>query len=510
MDMKKNKLIAYDLGTGGIKASLFDVDGNSLAEVFQQYETFFPKDKFTEQRPMDWWAGVCHATHLLLEQSGCLAEEIACAALSGHSLVAVPLDKTGKLLLEQVPIWCDMRAEDQIPEFFKDLSYEDWYTTTGNGDPEECYTILKLMWMRQHQPDIFDQTHKILGSKDFINYKLTGTICTDPSYASGFGVFNLLNWDYEDRFFKAAKISREIFPEIRPSDSVIGYVTKIAAEECGLCEGTPVACGAVDNTCMALGARGLDEGVAYTSLGSSSWIAVTSQKPVTDLKTRPFVFAHAKKGYYTSAVSIFSAGNSFRWVRDRLLMDHPDDTETYDIMNQMAEAAPPGANGILFNPSLAGGSAQEPSPNLNGSFMGITLGNTREDLIRASMEGVAMALRKTLDILLSQTAVSGEMLLCGGCSKSAVWRRIFADIYNMPVIKTNIDQDAASLGAAALAANACGLWNGYDRIPSIHKIEDHLEPVPENAAFYEKLLEIYDEWTQTLARLGDKMNQIRL
>lgn len=150
--MKKNKLIAYDLGTGGIKASLFDVEGHSLAEVFRQYDTYFPSEKFTEQRPLDWWEGVCTATRLLLEQSGCKAEEIACAALSGHSLVAVPLDARGELLLEQVPIWCDMRATDQTSEFFKALPYEDWYQTTGNGDPAECYTILKLMWMREHQP----------------------------------------------------------------------------------------------------------------------------------------------------------------------------------------------------------------------------------------------------------------------------------------------------------------------------------------------------------------------
>lgn len=506
--MKKNKLIAYDLGTGGIKASLFDVDGNSLAEVFQQYETFFPAEKFTEQRPMDWWNGVCDATKLLLKQSGCEAAEVACAALSGHSLVAAPLDKDGTLLLDQVPIWCDMRATDQVDKFFQDLPYDSWYQTTGNGDPAECYTILKLMWMKEHQPDVFAKTDKIVGSKDFVNYKFTGRICTDPSYASGFGVFNLLKWDYEDRFFEAAGISKDIFPEIIPSDAIVGNVTAEASKECGLCEGTPVACGAVDNTCMALGARGLEEGVAYTSLGSSSWIAVTSQKPIIDLETRPFVFAHAKKGYYTSAVSIFSAGNSFRWIRDRLLMDYPNDTDTYDIMNKMAESTPPGSHGVLFNPSLAGGSAQEPSANLNGGFMGLTLGNTREDLVRASMEGVAMALRKTLDILLSQVDIKGEMLLCGGCSKSAIWRRIFADIYNMPVIKTNIDQDAASLGAAALAANACGLWDNYDNIYKIHKLEDYLLPDAETNAYYEKLLEIYSEWTDTLAKLGDKMIQI--
>ncbi len=508
--MAKDKLIAYDLGTGGIKASLFCSDGTSLAEVFEQYETFFPHDLRVEQRPEDWWQGVCHATKKLLLESGADPSELACAALSGHSLVAVPLDRQRRLLQDQVPIWCDMRAEDQLSSFFKDLDYTDWYTTTGNGDPAQTYTILKLMWMKEHERELYDQTDVILGSKDYINFRLTGSVCTDPSYASGFGVFNLKAWDYEDRFFEASGIPRSIFPSIAASDSIIGYVTAQASEQTGLPAGLPVACGAVDNTCMSIGARGLEEGSVYASLGSSSWIAVTSREPIVDPVTRPFVFAHAKPGYYTSAVSIFSAGNSFRWIRDRIMADHVADTSVYDVMNQMAQSVPPGSRGVLFNPSLAGGSAQEPSANLYGAFMGLRLGTTREDLVRASMEGVAMALRMTLDILKKQTALSGDMLLTGGCSKSAVWRRIFCDVFNMPVLKTNVDQDAASLGAAALAANATGLWNSYDRIGQIHREESRLVPDPANNAVYEALLPIYAEWTRTLSRLGDELQALKV
>ncbi len=500
--------IAYDLGTGGIKASLFNENGASLSDLFLQYDTFFPADKFIEQRPMDWWDSVCKATKMLLCKTGIAPDTIACVALSGHSLVAVPLDIKGSLLADQVPIWCDMRAVHQVNRFFRELSYEDWYETTGNGDPAECYTILKLMWMKEHQPQLFSKIHKILGSKDFVNYKFTGTICTDPSYASGFGVFNLEKWAYEDRFFEAADIDREIFPEIKPTDSIIGYVTRKASEESGLLEGTPVACGAVDNTCMSLGATGLSQGAVYTSLGSSSWIAITSQKPIVDIKTKPFVFAHVKKGYYTSAVSIFSAGNSFRWVRDNLCRDLSSDTDAYDIMNKMAEAVPIGSNGVLFNPTLAGGSAQEPSPYLCGSFAGLTLRNTREDLVRASMEGIAMALRKALDILLSRVKVEGNMLMCGGGSKSPVWLRMFADIYNLPVVKTNIDQNAASLGAAAIAANACGAWIDYDIIAEIHKTQSLIHPDQEANEKYEKLLKVYGMWTEDLAKLGEMMNKI--
>lgn len=496
-----NKLIAYDLGTGGIKASLFSENGTSLAEVFIQYPTYFPREHYVEQRPMDWWNHVCAATRQLLDQSNSSPDEIACAALSGHSLVAVPIGKYGSLLKEQVPIWCDMRAKQQADRLFESLDYQSWYSTTGNGDPAECYTITKLMWMKEHEPDLYQKIDKILGSKDFINYMMTGTLCTDPSYASGFGVFNLNKWDYEQQFFDCAGIDREIFPDIRPSDAVIGYVTKEASLKCGLKEGTPVACGAVDNTCMALGARGLKEGVAYTSLGSSSWIAVTSKKPVIDSVSRPFVFAHAVKGYYTSAVSIFSAGNSFRWVRDQLCRDFAEDTDTYDAMNRMAESVPAGSHGVLFNPALAGGSAQEPSPLLRGGFMGLTLSNTREDLVRASMEGIAMSLRCTLDILLEQVSIDGEMLICGGGSKSAVWRQIFADIYNMPILKTNVDQNAASLGAAALAANACGMWTGYDKIEEIHITQNISVPNPEHVEVYNRLLPVYRRWTKALAML---------
>lgn len=506
--MAKDKLIAYDLGTGGIKASLFNSDGTSLAEVFEQYDTYFPHEQWVEQRPEDWYGGVCRATRSLLAQSGTDPEEIACTALSGHSLVAVPLDREGRLLKEQVPIWCDMRAEDQLEGFFRHLDYTDWYRTTGNGDPAQTYTILKLMWMKEHEKETFDRIDQILGSKDYVNYRLTGTICTDPSYASGFGVFNLKAWDYEDRFFEAAGISRAIFPPIMPSDAVIGTVTAQASEETGLAEGTPVACGAVDNTCMSLGARGLEEGVVYASLGSSSWIAVTSREPIVDPGTRPFVFAHAQKGYYTSAVSIFSAGNSFRWVRDRIMADHTGGTSVYDVMNEMAVSVPAGSRGVLFNPSLAGGSAQEPSPNLLGSFMGIGLGTTREDMVRASMEGVAFALRMTLDILSQHTQLTGEMLLTGGCSKSAIWRRIFCDVFNMPVLKTNVDQNAASLGAAALAARAVGLWDSYDRIPTIHIVQERLTPDPAANDIYEKLLPVYGKWTKQLADLGDELHAI--
>lgn len=499
-----NGIIAYDLGTGGIKASIIDESGSIPGEIFLPCKTYYPHEKWCEQRPADWWNAVCVSTRELLEKSGVRPSEIICAALSGHSLVTAPMDREGNLITESVPIWCDMRADDMPDIFFENVSCGDWYNTTGNGDPAECYSIMKLMWMRKHLPDVYRKIGKVLGSKDFVNYMLTGRMCTDPSYASGFGVFNLEAWDYEPGFFAAAGVDPAIFPEIAPSDEVIGRVTKDAAAQTGLPEGLPVACGGVDNMCTALGAVGLEDGKVYTSLGSSSWIAVNSRKPILDVKTRPFVFAHAQKGRYTSAVSIFSAGNSYRWVRDTMFPDL-----SFQEMDALAESVPAGSGGIIFNPSLAGGSAQEPSPNMRGAFIGLSLGSTRAHLIRASMEGIAMALNAALDILKLHTRLDKAMLVCGGGSKSALWRRIFADIYGMDIVKTNVDQGAAALGAAALAANAAGLWKGYGMIGSFHKTESVEKPVRENVEKYRLLFRVFEKLAGFTAGAGDEMNGLQ-
>ena len=503
------KVIAYDLGTGGIKASLYDETGESLADSFMQYDTYFPEDSWHEQRPMDWWDAVCKSTRVLLDKTGVSADEIVSLALSGHSLVAVPIDREGKLLLDRVPIWSDTRATDMVDTFFAELPYERWYMTTGNGDPPECYSVLKMMWMKRHQPEVFEKTHIMLGSKDFVNYMFTGEMCTDPSYASGSGVFDLKAWDYSDEFIAASGLPESLFPPIRPSHAIVGRVTEQAASASGLKAGTLVACGGVDNSCMALGARGIGQGKVYTSLGSSSWIAVTAKEPILDPVTRPFVFAHIEEGFYTSATSIFSAGNSLRWVRDQLCPEVLDDVDPYRRMNGWAASVPVGSNGLLFNPSLAGGSAQEKSPNIRGSYMGLSLGSTRANMVRAAMEGIALSLKVCLGDLNKYVPCDGEMLLCGGGSKSPLWRQIFADVYNVNILKTNIDQDAASLGAAAIAARGCGLWEDYSRIESLHKMESLERPVSENAEKYQALYGVFKKWTDALADFGDDMQELR-
>lgn len=511
----RDKIIAYDLGTGGNKASLYNKEGRNLASVFVPYETTYPEAGWHEQRPADWWSAVVAGTRELKKKSGFTPGEIAAVAISGHSLGCVPIDGEGRLLRESTPIWSDTRAGEQTSDFFSHTDPKEWYMTTGNGFPPECYTVFKTMWYRDREPEMFRKAAKILGTKDYINFKLTGKIATDYSYASGSGVYDLKNWKYSEKLMKASGLDGGLFPRPTASTDVLGGLTTAAAEELGLAErnaGISVVCGGVDNSCMALGAKNIYEGRVYTSLGSSSWIAVSSKQPILDPERKPFVFTHVVPELFTSAVSIFSAGSSFAWVRDVLCRDlaaaaKERGVDVYELMTEEAAASPPGSRGLLFNPSLAGGASQEASPHIRGAYSGIDLRHTRGDLIRAAMEGIALNLGAVLEVLKSFCSLQEEMLLVGGGSKSGFWRQIFADIYDMTVVKTNVGQDAGSLGAAALGAVGTGLWDDFTPIDTVHEEQSRETPGPDSAAMYEELKQLFEIQRRQCAELGDAINK---
>ncbi|MDR3225212.1 MAG: pentose kinase [Clostridiales Family XIII bacterium] len=496
-------IIAFDLGTGGVKASLYNERFETKAKVFIEYDTYYPAPAAHEQKPADWWNSVISSTRRLIEKSGVTSGEIACVALSGHSLVTVPIDAQGALLLDQVPIWSDSTATKEAADFFRVIDQRDWYMTTGNGFPAPCYSLFKLMHLKKNDPGTFSRIYKVLGSKDYINYRLTGEMYTDPSYASGSGGYDLISGRFKADFWKAAGINVSIFPEIVPSHTIIGHITPQAAQETGLAEGTPVACGGVDNACMALGAVGDGDGRCYLSLGSSSWTPINSPKPILDADKKPYVFAHIAEGMFTSAFSIFAGGSSLKWVRDTICSEIADRDDAYALMDKMAATSPVGSNGILFNPSLAGGTSQNRTIHIRGAYLGLHLGASKADLIRSAMEGITLNLKTSYDFMKQRVNASDSLLLCGGGSKSAFWLQMFADIFGIEIIKTNIDQDAASVGAAAIAARAVGLWDNYHNIDQLHKVEIRCAPDAEVAARYQAFAAQFNHITEVLEDLGD-------
>ena len=494
---KTSYILAYDFGTGGIKASLYDEAGRRVADGFDAYPTLYPEPGFHEQRPEAWWLATVSSTRKLLAAvPDGAAEQVVAIGISGHSLGVVPMDVHGDLLCDSVPIWSDARPDNQPADFFTRFSELDWYQATGCGFPPALYTVFKLMWFRDREPEMFSRVYKVLGTKDYINFRLTGVMATDNSYASGSGVYDLKRRAYSPSLIAASRLSEDIFAEIVPSTQVLGTLTESSARTLGLPRTVKVVAGGVDNACMSLGAGAFREGRAYNSIGSSSWIAVSSAKPLLDPIKRPYIFDHVVPNQYVSALAIFSAGTSLSWVRDQLCRDlveraAREGVSAYGLMDEEAATSCAGANGVLFNPTLAGGNTLDVTPAMRGAFVNLDLRHTRADLLRAAMEGVAMGLRNVLDELRKLVPVAEPLMLVGGGANSPFWRQVFADVYHMPVVGSKAGQQAAALGAATVAAVGSGIWNDFSDIDKASEIHVRNEPEEKNAAEYERLLAKY-------------------
>jgi len=474
------------------------------------YPTECPKSGWHEQRPEAWWNAVVKSTRRLCEISAVDPKAIRGLAISGHSLGCVPLDGDGRLLRQRTPIWSDSRPVEQAARFFERVNPIEWYRTTGNGFPPPHYTVFKILWYREHEPEMFGRIHKVIGTKDYVNYRLTGRLATDYSYASGCGVYELLKWKYSEEFLAAADLPLHLWPEIVPSTEVLGDLTSEAARTLGLPRGIPVVCGGVDNSCMALGARCFREGQTYASLGSSMWIASSSSAPLLEDHSKPYVFTHVRPRMFASAMAIFSGGTSLRWVRDHLCANlnaqaQEEGRDPYDVMTDLAQQSPVGSNKLLFNPSLAGGSSLDASPAIRGAFLGLDLRHTQADVVRATLEGIALNLRLVLDELRRLGEMGREMVVVGGGSCSQLWRQVLADALQVDIVKTNVGQEAGALGAAAVAAVGVGLWNDFSRVEQVHRVESVTRPDAGNMDVYNRLLPVFRQACRDQAHLGNAL-----
>ena len=484
-------ILAFDLGTGGVKAALFPAQGfPCLEEAFLEYPTLntLGRPGIFEQRPRDWENAVVASAKEVLEKSHADGQSVRAIALSGHSLGVVAIGKGGELLSDVTPLWSDTRAERQAEAFFARVDEKAWYARTGNGFPRATYSVFKLMWYREHAPELYQNAVCFLGSKDYINFRLTGSMATDHSYASGSGAYDLEKRQYIKEYLTAAGIDESKLPRIVDSDTILGKITADMARRLNVSPDAVVVAGAVDNACMALGARCYREGDSYLSLGTSSWIAVAARRPVVDFQKKPYTFAHCFPGTVVSATCIFSAGTALRWLRDTL-----GGNLTYDDLTAEAASSPPGAQGVLFNPSLSGGSLIEPSPMIRGAFLGLETRHTRADLTRAVLEGVAMNLKVARDVLESCTPLKPALRIVGGGARSPLWRQIFADVFGCEVRVDHVTQLAAAAGAMTCAARGLNLWRDLSPLDHLGGNESITLPNRDASDFYKRWIGAFKE-----------------
>lgn len=497
----KTYLLAHDLGTSGNKATLYTEEGVLVAACVHTYKTFYPHHQWVEQNPEDWWRAICATTKELLETSGVAPAAIACVSFSAQMMGCLLIDKEGNALRNMIT-WADSRSGKQEKWMVQQAGgLQRAYQITGHR-LSASYSAAKLLWVKENEPDNYRRAFKMIHAKDFIIARLTGNIVTDYSDASGTNLLDITRKEWSDDLIGAFGIRKDLLPELHPSTDIAGTVTKAAASECGLLEGTPVVIGGGDGSCAAAGAGALQEGKAYNVIGTSSWISTASTTPVFDDEMRVFNWVHLDETLYTPCGTMQAAGLSYQWYKNTLCTGEAAKAETlgqsiYTLLDEAARNAPVGANGLLYLPYLIGERSPRWNLDASGCFIGLTASTTKGEINRSILEGVGMNLRVILEVLEKQQNLP-EITMIGGGAKGKVWLQILADIWQKPLLIPAYMEEATSMGAAICGGVGVGLYGSFADCAGFNPVRETVLPNVGNAEVYNSLYPIFNKAYQQL------------
>lgn len=437
-------LLGVDIGTTGAKALLIDGQGRVRSCATRGYPMRTPRPGWAEQDPHDWWKAAAAAIRQAVSKER--AGRIAGVGLTGQMHGLVMLDRHGHVIRPCL-LWNDQRSAGECRRFLRRIGLENMIRHTGNT-VLPGFTAPKLLWVRRHEPAAYRRTAKLLLPKDYVRYRLTGEYWTDVSDASGTALFDVGRRRWSDPVAALFRVPRSWLPEATESPAVSSFVSPAAARVTGLRPGTPVVGGGGDQACQAIGAGIVDDRTAAVTIGTSGVVFAVQDRFHPDRRGRLHAFCHALPDKWHLMGVMLAAGGSFRWLRDCLTGTVRHDA--YRRMTAEAASAPPGSEGLIFLPYLAGERTPHVNPDARGVFFGLSLRHTRAHLIRAVMEGVAFGLLDCLNLLRGLGVDPGRVRLSGGGSRSHLWRQIVADVFSVPV-ETTAEDEGAAYGAALLA-----------------------------------------------------------
>lgn len=500
-------LLAHDLGTSGNKAVLYDSDGNLIKSVTYSYPVFYSNNNWAEQNPDDWWKAVCETTREMLADIN--PADVAGVSFSGQMMGCVCVDQNGEKLRNSI-IWADMRASEEVSLIRRQISDREFYRITGHRI-SASYGGEKLMWLKRHEPEVYKNTYKMLNAKDYIILKLTGRFVTEYTDASSTCLMDLNRMKWSEQLLDIMGILPDKLPELCSSTDIAGYVGREAAELTGLLEGTPVVLGGGDGVCAAVGTGCVKEGTAHSCMGTSSWISITSKKPVFDEEQKTFTWAHIVPGYVLPTGTMQCGGGAYAWFTKELgLYERQCAQERgigfYDVLEEELAQTEVGSNGLLFLPYLLGERAPRWNPEAKGGFIGLKMEHSRSDMLRAVQEGVALNLSIVLDTFRKYGEDIQAVTVIGGGAKSAAWRKILADVYDVKIRRPDSMDEATSMGAAITAGVGTGVFQSFDEAERFLKIEEEIVPDAENHRKYVELRKIFNEAYESLVPVFEKLS----
>lgn len=504
-------ILGVDIGTSGTKTVLFSEDGAQIASATYEYPLYTPQNGYAEQEPLDWWNATVNGISNVIRDGGVVASDIKGIGLSGQMHGLVMLDKDNKVIRKSI-IWCDQRTSNEVAEITEKVGADRLIDITANP-AITSFTAAKIMWVKNNEPSNYEKCRHILLPKDYIRFMLTGEFATEVSDASGMQLLDIPNRCWSDEMLTKLGIDKSLLATVYESPEITGKITKQVAEMTGLCEGTIVVGGAGDNAAAAVGTGVVEDGKAFTTIGSSGVVFAHTSDISIDKKGRVHTFCCAVPNSWHVMGVTQSAGLSLKWFRDNLCWSEMETAismgvDPYYLTDKEAMDVPIGANRLIYLPYLNGERTPHLDPNCRGAFVGLSTMHKKKDMVRAVMEGVSYSLRDCVEVMREMNINVTDMMACGGGGNSPLWRQMLADLYGCPV-KTTQSKEGPALGVALLAAVGAGL---YSSVPEACKAvilpEKVQQPIAENTAEYERVYNVYKKLYPAMKSCYDELAQL--
>jgi len=489
-------LLGLDVGAAGVKVGIFTLEGRQLGFAYVPHAAQHPRPGWAESSPEGWWHAAVEGIRTAIDKAGTAAQEIAAVGLSTMCPALVPLDAGGKPLRPAI-LFLDVRSTAQAERLRRTVDPDEHWRITGNRISPGTTSVTSIAWIRDNEPDVYARTAIFAHGNTYLAYRLSGKLGMDWTNASFTGLFatgGARDWSTE--LLAAFDIPAEKLPPTMPSSTRIGEVTREAAGATGLLSGTPVAIGAADTACAALGVGVVEQGQVFETVGTSGVLAVCSAAPAFD--KRFLNRCHSVGDLWLLMGATSAPGASLAWFRDHFCEMEVQEAaaagmDAYDLMCERAAQSPPGARRLLFLPYLSGERSPIWDPNARGVLFGLSLATTRADVTRAILEGTAFGLRQNVAVAEEILGKPFESIrLVGGGSRSPLWCQIKADVLGRPV-QTGDYGEMAVLGAAMLGGLAVGAYKDYGEAVRLAspKATARFEPRSELRELYDELYAIF-------------------
>lgn len=477
-------LLGIDIGTSACKIAIFNKQGEVLAQSSQQYPIYYPNPGWVEQSPDEWWHSVCQGIKDCIAKGKIEPSKIVGIGIAGQGWSAIPVDREGNCL-SRTPIWLDTRAKEIADRVIDEIGGDKIYEVAGNAFLP-AYTTPKLLWFKENRPEIYDQTYKFLQSNSYIGMKLTGVMSSDKCQNYGLHFYNTKTCAYDEELANAMGLSIDKVPDIYQCHDVIGRVTKEAAELTSLAEGTPVVAGGLDAACGTLGAGVYLPNQTQIQGGQAGGISICEDQPMTHPQ---LIFSpHVVPDLWLLQAGTVGGGGVLRWFKQEL-----GEGQSFDELTALAAKVPPGSDGVLFLPYMAGERSPIWNPDAKAVFYGLGFDKTKGHMVRAALEGVVFSVQHNLKVAEAAGVNISELDLraMGGAANSELWVQIYADVTGCQISVPTSDT-ATTLGAALLAGVGVGLYESFaEAVAETVQITRVQQPDMENNIIYQKSLEQY-------------------